>query len=177
MSRPPATPPLFDDATMATLKGRKPRRAPTLTPHLPFKGLRRNGFADRTPERNADDIREIFIDRLDRLFADWVGPLVVRYGLEDRDVALRLLQDVQVALFPEAFLEPEDKPHAGLIPAGGRVVSGTREGLALLADAIRAARAADAAKAESRLRRLAAEEEAGRAKAAPHAGRSRFLAE
>lgn len=167
MPRPTATPPLFADVTPAdSARRRKPRRPPTLTPHLPFKGLRKNGFADRTPDDCADDIREVFIERLDALAKDWLVPLVDKYGLGDRDVAVRLLQDIQVAFFPEAFLEPEDKPHAGLIPPGGRVRSGTREGLALLAERIRAVRTADAARAEARLRRLAAEEDASRSKTA-----------
>jgi hypothetical protein len=71
-------------------------------------------------ERAADAVRGRLIARIDHLVSDRLKSLGDRYGLED-DEFLRFWQDVQVALFPEEFLDREPtEAEAGLVPRGAK---------------------------------------------------------
>ena len=128
------TPPLFPDVTRADYPPR--RRGPTATPHLPFKGLRKNGFGGvRTQAQDADFVRDVLIGRLDGLL-DTVEATLRRHGAFEDGLGLAVIQDLQIVFFPEEFLEPADKPHAGLVPRGGGPTA-TAAGWAALAARLR----------------------------------------
>ena len=73
---------------------------------------------DRSPEHIASVVRGVLISRLDDLAHTRIRPLCEEYGFSEPEF-IRLLQEIQLALFPEEFGEP-DCP-SGLVPRDGRL--------------------------------------------------------
>jgi hypothetical protein len=94
----------------------------------------RNGQLSKF-EHTKSRVRGIFITRLDEVYAGRIEPAmmlrlreIVRATLDNdermtleamRSFCLSVFQEVQLALFPEEFAEPEDAIRPGLIPTGG----------------------------------------------------------
>lgn len=81
-------------------------------------------------EQAASVIRGVLIDRLDDLADTHIRRLCDEYGFTPMEF-IRFLQEVQLALFPEEFAEPETDPASGLLPLGGVIPrrNGTKVGL------------------------------------------------
>lgn len=98
---------------------------------IPSTRANRRRPKNTTPERDAQIVRGVLIDRLDGALADIERIAYEELAAEIGDsrelswvarraaprVAIAVIQRVQCRLFPEAFLGPECEP--GLVPAGG----------------------------------------------------------
>ena len=134
MPRPPATGPHFDDATPAdAADGPRP------------KGHRTNNIGNKSQEQHADFVRDLLINRFDVNLLPMIEAVLRRHGVLGDGLGLAIIQDMQVVCFPEAFLEPSDKPHAGMIPLGGRMKAATATGWAALAERMRSQAEAEGA--------------------------------